>query len=79
MDPDSNLREQREIRQRLLKAFDAADPDTGEWHPDLDDVYKLDELSKALDGWLSRDGALPRDWESDGVQQSNWWEALFDQ
>lgn len=79
MDPDSNLRDQREIRQRLLKAFDAADPDTGEWHPDLDDVYQLAELSEALDGWLSRDGALPREWQTGCDQPSNWWEALFDQ
>jgi hypothetical protein len=79
MDPDTNLREQREVTRRLLAAFDAADPDTGEWHPDLDDVYRLAELTEALDGWLSRDGSLPHDWQSDADQRSNWWEALFDQ
>ncbi len=63
MDPDTNLREQREVTGRLLAAFDAADPDTGEWTPDLDDVYRLAELSEALDGWLSRGGAAPRAWQ----------------
>ena len=79
MDPDANLREQREVTRRLLAAFDAAHPDSGEWHPDLDDVYRLAELAEALDSWLSRAGAPPRDWQSDGDQQGNWWEALFDQ
>ena len=59
MDPECNLREQRAVRARLLAAFDAADPDTGEWHPDLDDVHRLAELSEGLDGWLTQEG-LPR-------------------
>jgi hypothetical protein len=79
MDPDANLQEQREVTRRLLAAFDAADPDSGEWQPDLDDVYRLAELTEALDGWLSREGALPSDWQSGADQQGNWWEALFDQ
>ena len=73
MDPDSNLREQREVRSRLLAAFDAADPDTGEWHPDLDDVYRLTELCEGLDGWLSRGGAVPRVWRSDDLDSPEGW------
>ncbi len=64
MDPDGNLREQREVTRRLLAAFDAADPDTGEWTPDPDDVYRLAELSQALDGRLSRGGTPPRAWQN---------------
>jgi hypothetical protein len=77
MDPDSNLRDQRAVRARLLAAFDAADPETGEWHPDLDDVYQLAELSEALDNWLSRDGAVPGAWQSDDPNGPHGW-ALSD-
>ena len=73
MDPDSNLREQREVRSRLLAAFDAADPDTGEWRPDLDDVYRLTELCEGLDVWLARGGAVPRAWQSDDTVTPRLW------
>jgi hypothetical protein len=73
MDTDANLREEREILRRLLAAFDSADPDTGEWHPDPDDVYRLVELSDALDGCLSRGGALPRAWQRDDPDTASCW------
>lgn len=72
MDPDGNLNEQREIVGRLLAAFVGGDLETGEWHPDPDDVYRLTELSEALDGWLSRGGALPRAWQHDLDSPTNW-------
>jgi hypothetical protein len=62
MDPDANLREQREIVERMQTAFDAADPDTGRWVPDPDDAHRLAELSAAMDTWLCRGGTLPADW-----------------
>lgn len=73
MDPDSSLREQREVRSRLLAAFDAADSDTGEWHPDPGDVYRLTELCEGLDGWLSRGGVVPRAWRSDDRDIPSGW------
>ncbi len=73
MDPDGNLTEQREIVGRLLAAFDGADPDTGEWQPDPDDVYRLTELSEGLDGWLSRGGALPRAWQHEDADSARSW------
>jgi hypothetical protein len=73
MDPDGNLSEQREIVGRLLAAFDGADPDTGEWQPDADDVYRLTELSEGLDGWLSRGGALPRAWQHEDPDSAKSW------
>jgi hypothetical protein len=62
MDPDANLREQRQVAARILAALDAADPDTGEWRPDPDDAHRLAELSEALDSWLRRGGAPPSEW-----------------
>lgn len=66
MDPDANLREQREIVARInarndrktddgyLQANDTADQ--------LDDGERLAELVDALDGWLTAGGAKPALW-----------------
>ena len=56
MDPNANLREQRELAKRLL------DHD----REDDDDVWRLCELIEALDEWLSKGGYLPQDWQSLG-------------
>jgi ribosomal protein L7/L12 len=57
MDPNENLREQREIAKRLL------DEDL---EGDVDSIMtlsiRLAELVQSLDGWISHQGALPRDW-----------------
>jgi hypothetical protein len=57
MDPNENLREQREITKRLL------DEDL---EGDVDSIMtlsiRLAELVQALDEWISHQGALPRDW-----------------
>jgi hypothetical protein len=63
MDPDACLREQQSIAARLLAEFDAADPETGDWQPDRDDVYRLAELSEGLHDWMSTGGAPPRAWQ----------------
>lgn len=54
MDPDANLKELRELAQRVLYSVD---PDP---HPQ--DVERLAELVEALDGWLSNKGFLPAAW-----------------
>lgn len=57
MDPDANLREQRELAARLL----ATPADA--WTDDrLADALRLAELVEGLDGWLTASGALPDDW-----------------
>jgi hypothetical protein len=57
MDPNANLREQREIIERV---FDPADDDKD---LDLDDLERLAELAKAMDEWLRNGGFLPDAWK----------------
>jgi hypothetical protein len=68
MDPDENLRDQREITTRLIADLDGrgAYASAEDW---LADVERLAELSQAMDGWLSRGGALPADWPSQAREQ----------
>lgn len=58
MDPKTNLAELRGIAAEVMRAFDAADPETGEWANSEDREYRLAELVQALDGWISRGGFL---------------------
>ena len=56
MDPDANLKEQRELSASILKdIFDGERPNTS-------DVDRLCELVQAMDGWLSNGGFLPLGW-----------------
>jgi hypothetical protein len=61
MDPDANLREQREVTARLLADLDGRGAYGGA-QDQLADVGRLAELSQAMDGWLSRGGAYPSAW-----------------
>lgn len=54
MDPDANLKEQREIAKAML------DPESE--YVDSGDALRLAELQTALDEWLMSGGFLPRDW-----------------
>jgi hypothetical protein len=62
MDPDANLREQREIARRLLDKFMASDEDATAF--DEGDVVRLAELVEALDRWISGGGFLPAAWRN---------------
>jgi len=55
MDPDANLKEQREISERIL---DGTKHDTGY------DAVRLAELVQALDEWLSKGGFPPHAWHA---------------
>lgn len=58
MDPNVVLTNIR----RLLEAVEfQVQPDTG--LVDLDDACELIDAFRDLDGWLSRGGFLPADWE----------------
>lgn len=63
MDPNANLKEQREIANRLL--------DDESESPDgfANDATRLAELVVALDEWLSKGGFQPQAWGS-SVRQS---------
>jgi hypothetical protein len=56
MDPDANLKEQREIIARMLEE--------GSESIDSGDAVRLAELVQALDEWLSKGSYLPEDWKS---------------
>lgn len=54
MDPDENLRQQRQIRRRIL------DRETKGLYEE--DAVRLAELSEAMDEWLGKGGFLPAPW-----------------
>ncbi len=54
MDPNANLKRQREIIAELSKPFDRRDA------PVL--LQELAELAQTLDQWLLDGGALPHEW-----------------
>jgi hypothetical protein len=56
MDPNANLEEQRWLRAALLESAEAG---VREWGAI---AHRLAELSKAMDEWLSKGGALPTRW-----------------
>jgi hypothetical protein len=55
MDPNANLREQRQL-QEVLQTTESSEER-------LDALERIAELAEALDGWLNRRGFLPRAWE----------------
>jgi hypothetical protein len=62
MDPDANLREQRELTARIIRALDFSEPLRAV------DVNRLAELVTALDEWLTRGGFLPVAWRQGGAR-----------
>lgn len=50
MDPNANLKEQRELAKKILE------------ENNREDVDRLAELVLALDEWLSKGGFPPTDW-----------------
>jgi hypothetical protein len=65
MDPDLNLREQRELAARIVadyeRRFDGPRPE---------DARRLAQLVQALDEHITRGGALPRHWVPDRLNRS---------
>lgn len=59
MDPNANLKEQRELAAKMLHDYEDEDGNG----IDQDDANRLAELVEALDGWLSKGGFLPGKWE----------------
>lgn len=57
MDPNANLAELR----RLL-----ASRDDGTADEQITKLERIAELTEALDEWITRNGALPRDWAAAG-------------
>lgn len=62
MDPEENLREQRELASRILKECrNAEEPEESQSFSY--DAERLAELVQALDGWIKGGGFLPKDWQ----------------
>lgn len=64
MDPEANLKEQRE----LFKKINEAGPplDGGDDKEYVEDLVSLAVLAEAMDNWLSRGGFLPTAWRREG-------------
>jgi hypothetical protein len=67
MDPEANLRAQRETTRDIMKIWDACGHD-GNFTPQQENelvhyAYRLAELVEALDGWIKGGGFLPSSWQ----------------
>jgi hypothetical protein len=56
MDPDANLKEQRELVRDIRRYIE------NEGRAPTDDTDRLVDLVEALDEWIVKGGFLPRDW-----------------
>jgi hypothetical protein len=67
MDPNANLREQRELAKEILHIQDncsAFGEFTYNQEQDLiQHAQRLAELVEALDGWIKKGGFLPDNWQ----------------
>jgi hypothetical protein len=57
MDPEANLKEQRELAQALVDTAEDGMQDHGH------SAVRLAELVLALDEWIKKGGFLPEDWK----------------
>lgn len=64
MDPNENLREQRELAEAIIRTMD------DEGVVSAYDAERLAELVLALDSWLLKGGASPRAWTIPGDADS---------
>lgn len=67
MDPDANLKEQREIAREIQAIWDDCNEDGTLTFPQMaaisDKAGRLAELVEALDKWISKGGFLPAAWK----------------
>jgi hypothetical protein len=64
MDPDVNLAEQRSLSGEIVSMVDADGFETDDTLREgvIERAVRLAELCEALDQWILRQGALPREW-----------------
>jgi hypothetical protein len=68
MDPNENLRQQRE-EQQVLKAHAKDNPAHNDYPGETcylcdDALFKIAELAEAMDEWMSKSGFLPDEWKT---------------
>lgn len=66
MDPDANLREQRELSARILGSIIMGSYTQDELERDAE---RLAELVESNDEWLARGGCLPKAWDHTAEQE----------
>ena len=80
MDPNENLKQQREIAKQIAELRDelCGEIDTSHKHAYhvvrlslVNHAIRLAELVLALDQWLVKQGFLPRDWSIDGYNNND--------
>ena len=63
MDPNANLKEQLSLSLELLVAFERNEKPGGKYEYD---IARLAELIIALNGWITKGGFLPDNWQLKG-------------
>jgi len=62
MDPNANLKEQREIAAKIIADDDRGPIGALKSKIDPDDAARLAELVQAMDEWLCKGGFKPKGW-----------------
>jgi hypothetical protein len=65
MDPDANLREQRELLRDIRRLDACPAPSAVAEAARVDQLERLADLAEAMDDWLSRGGHLPAAWRAE--------------
>jgi hypothetical protein len=63
VDPDANLREQRELSAAIIRTADG-EPFAGRTELQATRAERLAELVQALEEWVMKGGAMPDDWQA---------------
>jgi len=69
MDPDANLKEQRELIARINADDEASDETSPRVMYNPNDARRLIELVQALDQWITGGGFLPAAWKVPQVKR----------
>lgn len=82
MDPEANLRAQRDVAAAVMKLWDSAGDDgsftAAQTAALVHHAYRLAELVQALDGWILGGGFLPAPWKQPDTQLSEFLDDVVD-
>lgn len=65
MDPDANLKEQRELASRILHILNTVGESGKAASLIMEHAARLAELEEALDKWIAGGGFLPAAWRAE--------------
>ena len=66
MDPEATLERLRALLGGDHSGFEELEQARGEWSDPHSALCECEELFQALDGWLSKGGFKPKDWQTEG-------------